>query len=839
MSLKLKSGFTFDYDNLFGEGKVTKADIEAFGDKLKEAHKAMNVMRETGYIKGHLSKDGQPEKVGRPELEGAFGRIVHTDVARDPRALPVSDIEWVLEDAVQLKYDDFGRRTLIGDPSAGIQTDTETWAADGSSTVVHTNRNGTITTKRDRYGRVTEIDREGEYATTYTYDSDGLLLGEVSTNGTSRSYSYDGFDRLLTETETVPDGKWLRKDYSYTSGSRVASIKYTSQSGEITTEHYTWVNGYNTAVRTQDGRTVWSLMSENELGLPTKALTGTMERSYSYTACGQIAGRAIEGMQDFGYSFSPLTGNLTARTDRTRSITENFGYDSLNRLTDNDGQAVTYAENGNITSMEAVGMFTYGKSSRPYQVTEVELTGGGRSASFTYNGSHERVKMYVADGTEAVLTRYYIGGRYELDMADGTTVERLYLDGDAYSAPMVMVRESGSGWKLLNIGRDHLGSVTHLATYDGTLMAEYSYDAWGRLRDPGTQEIYGSGEEPELLLGRGFTGHEHLPWFGLVNMNARLYDPALGRFLSPDPYIQLPDFTQNFNRYSYGLNNPLVYVDENGELAWFVIPLIVAGVYAIGNTVSHAMDGDVGDFWDGAKYFLQGAVSGFALGCLWQFSPMIPLAGQAIQSTMTYYAYAQGALNTLGILAGAIGAGGKGALNATKTFLGNFNLDENSFLGGVWQGISRHSWEIPQTFIGAGWTYIRNTVGNVDRIDYLGGVTFATNEYSKDYQGVTLGNYINVDLYSGVTGDFDYFATHVEPMYMHEYGHTIDSRNFGITYLLAIGLPSVISAASIGDGHSHKIFYTELLANRHAEKYFSKWYAVEWDSWADDYPLTK
>ena len=63
MSLKLKSGFTFDYDNLFGEGKVTKADIDAFSDKLKEAHKAMNVMRETGYIKGHLSKDGQPEKV--------------------------------------------------------------------------------------------------------------------------------------------------------------------------------------------------------------------------------------------------------------------------------------------------------------------------------------------------------------------------------------------------------------------------------------------------------------------------------------------------------------------------------------------------------------------------------------------------------------------------------------------------------------------------------------------------------------------------------------------------------------------------------------------------------
>ena len=97
------------------------------------------------------------------------------------------------------------------------------------------------------------------------------------------------------------------------------------------------------------------------------------------------------------------------------------------------------------------------------------------------------------------------------------------------------------------------------------------------------------------------------------------------------------------------------------------------------------------------------------------------------------------------------------------------------------------------------------------------------------------------ELHSSVDG-IDYlasvvFATHVEPMYMHEYGHTIDSRNFGITYLLAIGLPSVISAAGTGD---HSIFYTELLANKHAEKYFSKWYNVKWNSWGKpQYPLTK
>ena len=63
MALTLKSGFSFDYDNLFGEGKVTQADLDSYKDALKAAHEAMKVMRETGFIKAHLSKDGAPEKV--------------------------------------------------------------------------------------------------------------------------------------------------------------------------------------------------------------------------------------------------------------------------------------------------------------------------------------------------------------------------------------------------------------------------------------------------------------------------------------------------------------------------------------------------------------------------------------------------------------------------------------------------------------------------------------------------------------------------------------------------------------------------------------------------------
>jgi RHS repeat-associated protein len=67
-----------------------------------------------------------------------------------------------------------------------------------------------------------------------------------------------------------------------------------------------------------------------------------------------------------------------------------------------------------------------------------------------------------------------------------------------------------------------------------------------------------------VWLYRGYTGHEQLDQFGLgapglINMNGRLYDPALGRVLSADNYVQDPFNSQNYNRYSYVLNNPMAY----------------------------------------------------------------------------------------------------------------------------------------------------------------------------------------------------------------------------------------------------------------------------------------
>ncbi len=61
--ISLPSGFTFDYTNLYGDGLITLADMEALSERLGAAHRAVIRLRATGEVRGHLSKDGQPEKV--------------------------------------------------------------------------------------------------------------------------------------------------------------------------------------------------------------------------------------------------------------------------------------------------------------------------------------------------------------------------------------------------------------------------------------------------------------------------------------------------------------------------------------------------------------------------------------------------------------------------------------------------------------------------------------------------------------------------------------------------------------------------------------------------------
>lgn len=522
-----------------------------------------------GTINYTLRPDGQPEKVIAP------GNVI-----------------------TSFEYDNYGRKTAINDPSAGRQTYSDSYENNLLVRSV-TDANGiTNTTKYDKYGRVIEVNRP-EFDTSYSYNSDGLVVSEESSNSTSKTFVYDYWGRLIQEKEIIKND-WLQRNYSYANGVLQSKSYVTSREGALVTENYTYQNGYLLEIKLNGQTSIWKLVEENEMGQRLKTQTGPLSRTISYTSIGiptiRTASTSAGIIQNFYYNFDKLKGNLLSRTDNTRGLTEMFEYDYLNRLKVMGSKQMVYANNGNIKSMPGIGNMKYEHPDKPYAVTGLTFSGNLMNSNrhnviytsfqrpkyvftepilvdYEYNASGERVKMHttpkgpnVPPSLSIYTDRTYIG---EYEIHDDKQI--LYLGGNAYTASAVYVRErNGEPWKIYYICRDYLGSITHITDANGILKEEQSFDAWGRMRDPQTHELYpeNNGVFFYNLLGRGYTGHEHIPYIGLINMNARLYDPMLGRFLSPDPYVQIPDFTQSFNRYGYCLNNPLVYVDKDGEFFW-------------------------------------------------------------------------------------------------------------------------------------------------------------------------------------------------------------------------------------------------------------------------------
>lgn len=567
---------SYKYDKL---KVIFTSDSITSTKKFDTSGQLISITDPAGDITYKIRPDGQPESIIAP------GNII-----------------------TSFEYDEYGRQTHIDDPSAG----TKIFGYDASGNInKETDANGKITNLiYDSYNRIETKEVVGEFTTTYKYNEDELLESESSTNGTSRTYGYDALFRLETEKEATPDNKWLEKTYSYKDGN-LESISYKSQKEYIVTENYKYQNGHQVETKLNNVTSIWKLTGENTMGMPTQSQTGLLSRNYKYDQYGLPEGRNVkkgdEFIQDFEYRFSHITGNLIRRKDNIRNIQEEFKYDKLNRLTKFGEAEIRYNSKGNIRDYSTVGFFKY-NADKPYALDTIlpytnelskytqeiaynslmrpsTIKENGYTAAFTYNSAGDRVKMQLKKDDKDHLTRYYIGGQYEIDQKVAGTEERLYLSGDAYSAAAVYVRQDDGEWKVDYLCRDYLGSITHITDAAGVLKQELSYDPWGRLRNPVNQTSYKVGEEPLPLFDRGYTGHEHLTMFGLINMNARLYDPVVGRFLSPDPYVQAPGMSQSFNRYSYALNNPLKYTDPNGEFAWipFAIGMYVGGAIANNN----------------------------------------------------------------------------------------------------------------------------------------------------------------------------------------------------------------------------------------------------------------
>ncbi len=493
-----------------------------------------------------------------------------------------------------MEYDIAGNQKKLIDPSAGTinytyngygELVTQQNARSQTTTIIY-NPDGTIKRKETPEGLIK-----------YRYNPTNKQLVNVNSYGTvSHTYSYDSKGRVISVIDTIPGTSPLTTTCSYDSYSRVSTI--THPSGITETYNYN-VNGYLSSI-SAGGSTRWTNTSMNSRGQLTAGQYGSdLIATYGFDVYGYPASTVTGSLQSYSYNFNNVTGNLNWRQNNKYSnLKETFNYDNSDRL-DNvylgTGTPVltldmAYDSNkGGITTKSDAGTMFYNTSGKPYRLSGISPTTGlvpsntqsitytsfesvstisenNYVASFTYNPEAQRAKMIVQQSGNTILTRWYSGSSYVKETAGGVTKQYTYIGGDAYTAPVVAIK-TGTGTPVYYyLLRDYLGSITHVVNTSKTLVAEYSYDAWGRMRNPTNWTNYAPGTEPSLFVaGRGFTGHEHMPWFNSINMNGRIYDPLIGQFLSPDNYVQSPDFTQNFNRYTYCLNNPLKFADSSGE----------------------------------------------------------------------------------------------------------------------------------------------------------------------------------------------------------------------------------------------------------------------------------
>jgi RHS repeat-associated protein len=201
---------------------------------------------------------------------------------------------------------------------------------------------------------------------------------------------------------------------------------------------------------------------------------------------------------------------------------------------------------------------------------------GSKFYEILYGVDEERRKSIYQENDITKEIRYYFGNYEEkIDSKTGVTEKIHYLRGAIYITRSLSGAEGGSG-TMYYVYADLLGSLTALVKEDGTVAERYAYDPWGVRRAPGYWAV--SDARSELLVNRGYTGHEMLDWFGIINMNGRVYDPMTAMFFSPDPFVQAPGNWLNYNRYGYVYGNPFRYTDPSGE---FVFSLFLGPVGVI------------------------------------------------------------------------------------------------------------------------------------------------------------------------------------------------------------------------------------------------------------------
>ena len=485
-------------------------------------------------------------------------------------------------------------------------------------------RNITTTYTYDAEGRLAST-KAGNTLITNTYGTSGNSINHLvktSVNGNSVEYTHDELGRVITETRTVSGDGTYQFKYAYNANNQLVQTTYP---GNLVVK-YKYDEYGNKTQTTANDKIVYQVDSYDGLETKTSFLN-------KYTTTVTLDSRGFKSdivlkngstvLDQFKMNYEGSTGNLLSRTHNSLSE-ETFGYDNLDRLVSvkvgtKETMHIKYADNGNITSKTGIGQYYY-NAERPHAVASVDNTDNlistqacitqfndlnkisslqenDKVMTIDYGPDLERCFSILRQGN-TILRKVTYMGDYEKVVANGVTREYYYLDGD-----VIVVQQNGT-FHVYQSFKDNLGSILSVVDENGSKVFSAEYDAWGKQ----TVSVNTIG------LIRGYGGHEMLNEFNLINMNGRVYDPVLGRFLSPDKYVQEGDNSQNYNSYSYCLNNPLKYADPSGNVFVLVDFIAITAMGAMLGAMNAAMSDK--PIWKGALLGAASAAATYGIGSI-------------------------------------------------------------------------------------------------------------------------------------------------------------------------------------------------------------------------------
>ena len=485
-------------------------------------------------------------------------------------------------------YNAYGLCTSVSNVASG----TTAYTYNGfDELATKTDANDNVTTYAyDPAGRLVSV-ADGDRTLFYTYNNKGQLINN-GVSGHQFAYTYTTAGLLQKEVKTIKD-QTLTKSYTYDAKGRL--LTYTSPSCLVQKLGYDASHNLISITDNATSVKLWEAKSYNNQGLLASDVNcGNKLTTYTYDQLGRYKGIS-NSLAAFSYQYN-RGGLLMQRVEKFGSsgLTETFAYGAegcllSSTLSGKVPVTVSYNSGRTIKVKSDIGSYSYNASGAPLSAitpisgyssalqqvnyyknnlpSAIVHTGCTREYEYGVDNIRDYSALTVSSSTLpfAACKRYYFDDfERNINTVNGAVSDLDYIFADGRL--VALVRTSGGSKTCYGALTDRLGSLMSLYT-GGGIVQKFSYDAWGNRRDPLTGVALSSSEvaSANSITGYGYTGHEHIDEFGLINMNARIYDPKIGMFISVDP--QAGSYPGTYP-YTYCGGDPVNRVDPTGEDYW-------------------------------------------------------------------------------------------------------------------------------------------------------------------------------------------------------------------------------------------------------------------------------